>query len=591
MKRSEIAEPLPETLFAKNLRGDLAAHQSRGRQLNVVLWVILVLGLAYYFGVGGFPMGHFKGDGTSMAIGARQIVEQGWDGPRIDYGRQTRPGVFWMLIFLRRLTGADTYILFSSISLASGVAGLLLAARFAAHFTRLPVPLCGIGILILFPDAVTWGCYPNGTVIAGCLGLTSFCLLLPSEKVTTLKVVFAGILAGLAVLMRVDAILMSAVFLPLLITGCPRTAAQRIALLGGIAAAITFGVLFISHISPWAILGQTSKVLGASHPPAESIFMRLATDEAFTACLAYFPLLTVLFILLGTARLVADRQWRILAIAAAGIVPILFVYGSKVYGSPLYFLIALFACLALAGIQAIAQAGSLARMALATVAGLLFLVQYPIGVNVTLRSKPYFPVAEPTLVHLLDRDLSSGPIAKVSVGIGPGGVVSNTEHIRFCSGLLFHPMALHAVKQKLLDAFDAMKDCIGSHEIDRPTLLVYSSEWATCTQVNKALQDLGYTCIDRVHLGPDDVPGDRFTWKRGENAIVHVNAWEIFDPWKHAAYFDDAPQRKQLIYVTGGGRERNAVKEGGHVTKVVYERDVLPSESVCVFEIGLGDGQ
>lgn len=70
----------------------------RDSRFEFPLWVAFVVALTYYFGVGGFPVGLFSQDSIGMASGARQIMEQGWDGPRIDYGRETRPGVFWVLI-------------------------------------------------------------------------------------------------------------------------------------------------------------------------------------------------------------------------------------------------------------------------------------------------------------------------------------------------------------------------------------------------------------------------------------------------------------------------------------------------------------
>ena len=118
-------------------------------------------------------------------------------------------------------------------------------------------------------------------------------------------------------------------------------------------------------------------------------------------------------------------------------------------------------------------------------------------------------------------------------------------------------------------------------------MLIYTSEWASCSQVQMALQDLGYTCVERTAVGDAAAPGDRFLWKRGDRTIVQVGESTIFEPWKHPALLGDALQRVSLLYVTGGGRERKAVSDGGRVAKVLVDREILPSEAVCVFEIGL----
>jgi hypothetical protein len=550
-------------------------------------WLAFLLCLAYYFGIAAFPMGPFKGDGTGMASGARQIVEQGWNGPKIDYGRETRPGVFWALIFARRFIGADTYLAFSVMALAAGILNVVLMACFAGRLIRVPAPLCGIGILVLFPDSATWGCYPNGTVLAGCLGMASFCLLTREDKLSPQRLILAGILAGLAILPRVDAVLLGLVSVPLLMAGDARTTFKRIGIFGGAALAVAGGGLYASGFDVLYVLKTTQEVLGGSAPPAEGLVLRLVRDESFTSCLAFFPLVTGFLMIGGFVRLCRERNWKVLTLVVAGAGPVLLVYANQVRLSPLYYLTGLFACLALAGLEGIASMGRTARIGFAAVAGVLFALQYPVGINVALRAKPWYPLAGPTLVRLWEKDPERGPIAKISVGIGAGGAVPNLERVRFCSGLLFHPLAFHAAKQTLLDSFTAMKDGIQARENEKTPMLVYTSEWASCSQVHKALQDLGYTCTERTHLGPADMRAERYVWRRDRFTIIHVDAWETFDPWNHRGFFPEELPRKRLLYVTGGGRERTIVEASGRVTNIVCRKEMLPSECVCAFEIDI----
>ena len=50
----------------------------RAPRRTTCYWLVFAACAAYFFGFAAFPMGHFKGDGTSLATGARQILEQGW---------------------------------------------------------------------------------------------------------------------------------------------------------------------------------------------------------------------------------------------------------------------------------------------------------------------------------------------------------------------------------------------------------------------------------------------------------------------------------------------------------------------------------
>jgi hypothetical protein len=551
---------------------------------SVLCWGGFLLCIAYYFGVGASPIGHFKGDGTSMATGSLQIMQHGWDGPKVDYGRKTRPGIFWTLIALRAATGANPYLLFSLLTLAAGLAFVVVSAMFVARFTTIPLPLGGILILILFPDSSTWACYPNGTAVAGCLGMMALYLLARAEQPGLKTLAVAGILAGMAILARLDAVLLGLASVPLLYTANLRQTLCKLIIFGGIAVAVTLAGLYVSDCNVFDILHTSHSVLSkpSAARPAQGLVMALATNEAFTACAAAFPLLTLLLIALGTFQLLAGRQWRVLLIVAAGMLPVLLFYGKGIYGSPLYYTIPLFALLALWAVQEFPHTGRQAKLWLGGACLLLFLVQYPLGINVSLRSKPFFPVASPTLLCLGEKTFPGGPVSKVSLGIGPGGAVANTEGVRFCSGLMFHPLAFHDVKQQLLDAFRKMKDCVESYQADRPGLLVYTSAWASAAQVNMALQDLGYSCDKR-----GDVPCTRYVWKRGDREVVQITAVNVLDPWNHPELFAGQPPRQHVLYVTAGGRARSSVEGDSHVTKVLSGKAVIPSEYVCVFEVRL----
>lgn len=359
---------------------------------SAIYWGAFILCIGYYFGVGAFPISHFKGDGTSMAIGSLQIMQHGWDGPRIDYGRETRPGVFFALIGLQSLTGANPYLLFSLLTLAGGVACVVFTALFAARLIHIPAPLCGIAVLLLFPDSSTWGCYPNGTALAGGLGMIALYLLARTERPRATTLLLAGVLAGFAVLARVNAILLGLVSVPLLWTSDRREMLKRLAILAVPAILIALGGIYASGATITGLLNTTQSVLAYQDKQVtKSFIMKLATSEAFTACIAFFPLLTAFLIVLGVIRLFQKRQWNLLCIVAAGLLPILAVYYNHIYGSPLYYTIPLFALLCLSTSEWLPAMSRGTRLWMGGIAALLFVVQYPIGVNIALRAKPYFP--------------------------------------------------------------------------------------------------------------------------------------------------------------------------------------------------------
>ena len=153
-----------------------------------------------------------------------------------------------------------------------------------------------------------------------------------------------------------------------------------------------------------------------------------------------------------------------------------------------------------------------------------------------------------------EEGLDHGPLRPESaLGIGPGGAVANLERVRFCSGLLFHSLAFHAAKQALLEGFSAMKDGIQAIEKEETPLLVYTSEWASCSQVHKALQDLGYTCTEQTHIRPKDHRASGSCGSAGHFMIIRVDAWEVFDPWNRRSLIPEEVKDGELLYVTGSG--------------------------------------
>lgn len=549
-------------------------------------WGIFILCIAYYFGIGGLPIGHYKGDGTSMAIGSLQIIQHGWDGPRLDYGRETRPGVFWTLIGLQRLTGANPYLLFSLLTLVMGVGCVMLSALFVSRLLKIPTALCGSAILLLFPDASTWACYPNGTVPAGCFGMAAVYLLVQMEQPRTIALIVAGVLAGCAATFRVDAILLGGLTLPFLYRLDPRGMVKNCIVFAVPAATIWLGGIYSVGATVTGIMNFTQYVLG--HPPsdatARTIVMKLATSNTFTACVAFFPMVTAFLIVLGTVGLIWRRQWNLLLVAAAGLVPVFGFYRDGIYGSPLYYTVPLFALICLTAVQWISTMGRRAKSLAIGTTALLFVVQYPIGVSAVLRSRPDFPLPWPTLVSFWEKEFSSGPLQKVTVGIGAGGAIANIEVQRFCSGLLFHPIAFHHLKQESLETYRQMQAYLRAHQDERPTLLIYSSSWSGRNAVSMAIQELGFSCEEVQAVKSGFV---RFVWKRGDRIIIVIVGEDTLYPWDHPEAFTLDPPRNHILYVTSGANTSNLVRQSGRVTKIIVYNKTAWSPATSLFEVDM----
>ena len=157
----------------------------------------------------------------------------------------------------------------------------------------------------------------------------------------------------MAILARVDAVLLGLVSVPLLYTANHRQTFNKLALFAVVAVAVASVGLYASGCNVMAILHTTQSVLSkpAKVEPQQGLVMKLAASQAFTACAAFFPLLTLLLIGVGGFCWLRQRLWKLVLIFAAGLLPVLLVYRTGIYASPLYYTIPFFGMAALFAVQ------------------------------------------------------------------------------------------------------------------------------------------------------------------------------------------------------------------------------------------------
>jgi hypothetical protein len=366
-----------------------ASSPSPTKTRGLIYNALFLLLIGYYFGVGGFPAAPVEGDGVSMASGGLQIVQNGWDGPVIAYGRETRPAVFWLLVPLIRLTGADPYVLFSHLSLVAGIVSLLMSSMLLGRLLRIPAALCGMGILLLFPESSTTACLPSGTVLAACFAMTALYLCLRLRESHPLLMIGAGVCASAAILARVDICTVGLASVPLVWAQDWRKSLLRLAIFGITTCVVSLVGFYVADCNVFQILGTTGTVLYSDMNSATDIVKILLHNDMMRGLVIAFPLLTVCLVLWGARTIIRSRKWQTLWVVLAGLLPVLLVYNVRLRGRPLYYTIPFIALLALAGIGSLGVLKKRARIFAVGLAAILFLVQYVMGVNIVMPKKPW----------------------------------------------------------------------------------------------------------------------------------------------------------------------------------------------------------
>jgi hypothetical protein len=320
-------------------------------------WPAFVLAIAW-FAVGIFPCAPVEGDDLAISVGAHGLVEYGTT--ELAYRYDAQPGTY-VLIAAGRLVGLQTHRAFCLLTAVSFAAFVCLSAVFISHTTRLAVPLCGL-VLLLFQEVWTTAYFANSNMPSAALIAAS--LVVASRGTGRKALTAAAALLAAAAWLRLDAVLIGPAFALLILRDRERRL-ERLAVAGAVFA-ITLSLLLVaSGASVFAMFFEYGGHLRNYVDVGRTIASYSTVLTAFTLVL----------MVLGSWRLVANRDYWTLAMVAAGVTPAILMYGLSLT-TPKYLLTSLIyiAIPTAVGIEAVRW--SRKRLLLVPLLATLFALQY-----------------------------------------------------------------------------------------------------------------------------------------------------------------------------------------------------------------------
>ena len=484
-----------------------------GRRSASVWWIWLALaGTVAFMSVGMLPFTGAEGDDYAIASGIAQIDRAGLASRSVAYRYDAQPGSYLVSLAVSRLTGASALNSLCAVSALAGIVFVLVSALFISRVTDLPVPVCGL-VVLLFPESWAGAYYGNTVTIAAACGVCSLALLAADRRLQARLA--AGALLGVAVWLRLDAALygVAAVLLAQRESsrGFWRAAAPTLSVCGIVATAL----LVASDVSIPAVVAEFLRHQEIAHGGGISVREDVFID--LKSYLVFFTIPSAALVALGVIDLVQGRRGRRAALALAGIAPFALAYlGSLTTPKYLYYTIPFWAIVACHAWPVVRRQWHSARgRAVLAIVAFAALAQAGVGVG---RTGEFISLGRP---------LWDGP---VPVSLGPGRVANTHDGPRLLTGTAFLPFLWREYKMQQREFEREVSRSLDSSssmtaEIRVPT-------WGDRAMYNYLLASRGSRHVRTVELRP---AGSIEEWetRRGRYRVVEdhtVPEWHSFHP-------------------------------------------------------------
>lgn len=426
---------------------------------------------------GVWPIVPVEGDDQGVLFGIDGMRQSSPDLLARRYLYDVQPGSYQVLAALAGCTGASAETVFAFTT----VLGAILFAVSSAWLLSLALSIpfvYGFLAILWCQETVTAACYLNTTALAGGAALLA---LIPFARASTLpRVALGGFGLGVAGWLRGDALLVAPVALALLSSqhGFGSRALRKTSV-AALVAVTTFAVLHALADAPLAAaLGTFGRM------PHDVATLRTTRDAILTLLSPALLLLAIA----GAVWLAVSRNFSLLTLALAGIVPTLLAYrGVLVTTKYLYYTLpfALLPALALLrGLFARASRWPWRRRAWA--AGSILLVaaaDLTAGVRV-LRGEIRYLATPPAAASA---SLALGG-RSIEITLGGGDPVPNEDGFRLRTGHLFAPAAWHREKMHQFEQLGHLRTSLARGG-DRT---IYFAAWLPEQMVSRELFAAGF---------------------------------------------------------------------------------------------------
>lgn len=445
--------------------------------------------------IGALPLIPYEGDGIGIANGIHDSLHEVFTNiSPVAYNYDVQCGVNVIVKLVALATGGDVWTVFSLMTIAAAMVFVLFSVRAATALFGKESALPALAACILFPEAIVSAYYPNSLIFAAAFLALGLYLYVDGRS----HWILPAIALGCAFWMRVDVVLAFPAFVFLRRDAKAVRPFWIMALMFGVSGIVGLGLLTLSDVSVLRLLHSSGAHLQGSVEESQGLPMGLGS-RAFRTLLAFFPVLTVLVLVLGVVTLVRTRR---IPLVLAGLLPlvIMLLVQRANLTTPKYLVYSI-PFLMLCVIPALVHVtpGWFRSHRVLSVLLVLLSLQVVLGVRLLFRGKEYIEApgslqrASITLVPLGVKEMPGRAIERVELVVGGGSKINTDDENRLTSGLVYTPWCWREEKVMVVENVAKLRALV--REDRRDTLRVVASSFCNSARqlMRWVMREEGFT--------------------------------------------------------------------------------------------------
>lgn len=463
----------------------------------------------------------FETDAMSVLAGCKRMIETGRFGENeYTYYFHSQPGIYGWVIGIQQIAGISFA---SAYSLASGLFGLLFIGFSASFIARLLNAgfIASLLCLLLFQEIYTACFYMNSATGAAFFMMAAFCVVY--NRNTPARLVCSGLLLALGAWTRVDvSVAFPVVFFLVKVDTIRQRAALTTVIFGAFAAAFSI-LCWVSnaHNVLFETLQGSSSLSFVDNQQTAHSFV---SSQFVRVLIGYFPVLTVLLMLIGVRHMLRGKHWQLLSVCLLPVCLFIILIGGRlVAGKHLLYYTPFFSIPVLISCQELYRTGFQRVHLFVKVLLAISVLQYVMGVQVALEAYPYSnsPYAStrpyPTFYTLATISSPFRQIDRVEFVIGGGTKLATSDELLLSSGILFSPLMWSHLKKDTEADQVAIQNYLALSGSD--TLHITASQ-GSASPIRNLLYLWDYRLLK---AGPDLCQSAsiyQWTWRKNKRVIV-----------------------------------------------------------------------
>ncbi len=490
--------------------------------MNKLIVAVFVLWMC----IGIFPLQCYETDGMEIILGCDIMFREGWSLPPVySYAYWMQPLMTILIVGIKYvmpfLTCEQIYCLLSALASFIFLHGCVSLAR---HLTQAKLTVVLIAAMLL-PEMYAIAMYPNTAIPAAA------CFVWALVLITRKRFFLAGFLLCLAVLFRLDVVLVYPVLFPLLWN-------EGKSFLKSIGISIIYGVIIVaaSFGLYWLLGADLLHTLDEYGLKNNLGFVEFALSIIGYYSLAYFILLPI-----GLTVISVQKRWKLLFVI---LLPIVLTHGLTMGSASKHYLY-LSPFVITAGVYAlqwIAERlkGRLALQTAVTVLVVLFMIVSVRKENLDMPWVKQNPLHQVGIVMPL-YTIEQGS-TRYTVDIGAGYQIVTADENMLATGHLFYPWYIHSIKQIMGKWRQQMVSVLDQ----APTSNIMTCEWGAFSSVSFELASKAgyrfhkianmpetymYTISNskhRLHFWRAVMPGGQVTEPSQISSCIHQMSEQFF---------------------------------------------------------------